>query len=257
MSCVLGEDEDSVSRQRLELYSFDLISCPSHPGFGVEVFCVRESYQPALLCIKCILDPEIAKEIKGVNLIAIRDLITKSVEKTNLVASIQANQAPNENLEQRYLDFDRKDFLKSLERHVENQMRRLDRDIDKIKESLHKLREQFVHFFGRLSQELLKQDEEIKKKMEQFILEKDELNKVSFYSVPELLKELSAIKYYKDYEKFVRLLFKRSNEPKEGAEDPLQKRIFELMDKVKTQVLQVKGMKVDTSILEGTALNVS
>lgn len=245
-------EEDDVARQKLELYSFDLLSCPSHPGFGVEVFCARENFlQPCLLCIKCILDPEIAREIKGVSLIAIRDIITKSVEKTNYVANRQANQPSHENLEQRYLEFDRKDYIRVLERHIENQMKRLDRDIEKMKESLQKLREQFVQFFGRQTQVLMKQEEEIKKKMELFVLEQDELNKVSFYTVPDLLKVLNAIKNYKEYERFVKLLFRRSNEPKEGVEDPLQKKIFEAMDRMKTQVLQVKGMKVDTSILEG------
>ena len=102
-------------------------------------------------------------------MIAIRDLITRSVEKTNLVASMQANLAINETLEQQYLEFDKKDYIRLLERHVDHQMKKLDRDIDKIKESLQKLREQFVQFFGKQIQTITRQDEEIKKQMTRYV----------------------------------------------------------------------------------------
>lgn len=239
------------SKGKHELYSYELISCPTHPGFGVEIFCAKDNFQPALLCIKCILDPQVSKETRGGNMIAIRDVITKSVEKTQLIASMQSNLLPSENLEQQYLEFEKKDYIRSLERHAERQMKKLDQDIEKVKESLQKLRQQFAVFFGRQIQTLTKKDEEIKKHMAAYIQEKDELNKVSFLSVGELLKELSKLNNFRDYEKFVKLLYKRSNHPKESGEDYLQKIIFDLMDRMKSQAHSMKGTMVDTRILEG------
>ena len=247
----MSEDEDFSAKQKYELYSFELISCPAHPGFGVEIFCAKENFQHSLLCIKCILDPHISKETRGANMIAIRDVITKSVEKTNLVASMQANLLVSETIEQQYLEFDKKDYIRLLERHVENQMKKLDQNIEKVKESMQKLREQFVQFFGKQIQSIARKDEEIRKHMTSYVQEKDELNKVSFMSVGELLKELNKMKGYRDYEKFVKLLYKRSSHPKEGGEDMLQKVIHEQMDRMKTQALSMKGTMVDTRILEG------
>ena len=74
---------------------------------------------------------------------------------------------------------------------------------------------------------------------------------MSFFTVAELLRELSTMKNYREYEKFVKLLYKRSNQPKEGGEDAMQRMIFESMDRMRTQALSMKGTMVDTRILEG------
>jgi len=246
----LSEDDNSSPKPQFELHSFDLLPCPIHPGFAVEVFCSRENYQPSLLCIKCILDPDISKDIRGIDLIAIRDLIFETVQKANHPTTSSANQLACEHFERSYLEFDRRDYLRVFERHVENQMKKLDRDMEKIRESLQKLREQFVHFFSKQTEALTRYDDEIKKKMQQYVVEKDEINKASFYVLSDLLRELREKQTYKEYEKFIRLLHKKCHGIQDSEDNLLQRKILELMDEMKTQTIIMKGMKVDTQILD-------
>ena len=245
------EPLQSPKEKRLNIYTFELIQCPTHPGYGVEVFCTKESQDPSLLCVKCILDPEISKEIKGVRLIAIRDIITKSIEKSTTDETRGFGNDASETLKQKYHEFNSRSYLESFERHVDNQMDKLDKELEKMRGSIQKLREQFAEFFEKQMDYLRKQNYGLKALVADHIEDRNEMDRMSFNSIDALLHELSAIENFQDYQKFIRLLYRKNSYADANGNDMMINKILGAMDRMRIQVLTMKSMKVDTRILEG------
>lgn len=230
-----------------ELHSFELINCSRHPEFRVEAFCTREDVQPSLLCIKCLLDPTISKDIRG-EFVTIKDILAKSVEKRSF--SVEIPEISNEALEKKILELSTKTPTEVFEKHVETQMKKLDREIERIKEALGDLRAQFVKFFEKQSQALRNRDDELKKKVYQFFEEKEEMEKMNFDTIAELLRRLRMIYKYDEYEKFIRILFKKYQADEKG-EGSLTKKLINLLDDIKQHSTAMKSMRIDTHVLEG------
>ena len=246
-----GHDE-SHSHLSPDANAMELLPCPTHQKFRIEAFCPKEDHQPALLCIKCLLDPEISKEVRGSTLITIRDLIVKSIEKTSRSQHNSSVVTPvKETLEQKFLEFTTKDYIGIFERHVESQMKKLDREIDRIQDSLQNLRAQFVTFFSKQSETLRNQEEELRKKVVEYIEEKDEIEKLHFTSVDDLLSELRMLEGSDDYERFIRTLYRKSVDTREDVEGSLLKKIGDMMVEQRSQVSTMKNMRIDTFVLEG------
>lgn len=234
-----------------DLDAFELITCPIHPNYRVEAFCPKDTLKSGLLCIKCILHPDISKEIRSDSLIAIKDLISKSAElATN--ASYQSDlDAAQESFDKKFLDYSTKDYVASYDRHVETQMSKLDQELDRIREALNGLREQFVQFFQNQAETLRKADEEFKQKALEYFEEKEKLEKMTFGSVYDILRELTLIPQFVEYEKFIRVLYDKLMIARGDKEASLTKKMMNMMEDVKTQASGMRTLKVDTKILEG------
>ena len=241
-----------MSQISSELHTFELIQCRSHPEFRVEAFCSKENVHPGLLCIKCLLDPAKAKEIQG-DLTAIKDIITKSVEKKNYGAyGMGLSEISNENLEERVLQLSTKDHVGTFEKHVEVQIKKLDREIERLKDSLNDLRSQFVEYFKKQTEVLQVRDMDLKRKVYQFFQDKEELQNMEFATVPELLRKLRVIYDYEQYENFIRILHKKASVNEEG-DGSIKSKLLGLIDEINTEAAKSKNLRVDTKIIEGNS----
>ena len=242
-----SEHDDLFSNQSLDLQTFELIKCQTHPAYRVEAFSAKDTLKSGLLCIKCILSPEVSKEIRG-DLIAIKDLISKSVGKGGVASALRKAPDP---FDKKFLEFSQRDYIGIFDRHVETQMDKLDKEIERVKEALLKLREQFVKFFEKQGQVLKSKDEELKQKAMQYFEEKEELEKRNFGSVNDILRELSTIQQFEDYERFIQLLFKKSALSRGDEDNALSKKLLTMMEDLRIQASNLKGMRIDTQVLQG------
>lgn len=245
--------DDILSQPSMDLQTFELPPCPIHRNFRIEAFCPKEGFAPALLCVKCILSPDFQKEARGDAIVPIRDLISKSVEKANRLMASSMNATPiKEGLEHKFLEYTTRDYVGVFERHIESQMKKLDREMDRIRESLDNLRGQFVNFFDKQVEGLRNSDEEIRAKVGEYIDEKNDVANMRFSSVEEVISELRIIEDFREYERFIRNLYKKSNDTRESGEGSLLKQITTLMEDLRSKVSTMKSMRVDTMLLEGT-----
>lgn len=234
-----------------EANAFELRRCPFHPNYNVEVYCAQENFEPSVMCIKCYLDPELSKRIRGEPLIAIRDLILKSLQIDSTRGTLFL-QSKAEILEQKFLEMVARDHVSIFKRHADTQMRKLDTEIERLKQSLDELRAKFVEFFEKQAKTLENKQDEIERKVYNFLLEKEEIEKRSYGSLEELLEELNSLEDFKEYEKFVRLLYKKSQFDEEGREGTSLKKIFDLIENKENLLTNMKAMRIDTGILEGS-----
>lgn len=255
MISILQPDQQ-IPDNPAELNAFELRRCPFHPNYNVEVYCSKENWEPSVMCIKCYLDPEVSKRIRGEPLIAIRDLILKSIQIDSTHGALFLDSKA-EILEQKYIELAARDHVGVFKRHADIQLRKLDVEIDRLKQSLDDLRGKFIQFFEKQVKILENKQDDIERKVYNFLLEKEEMEKKSFGTLEELVRELNALEEFKDYEKFVRLLYKKSQFDEEGKEGTTLKKIFDSIDDNGTLLTNMKSMKIDTGILEGKFINLS
>lgn len=234
--------------------SFELRRCPFHPNYHVEVFCPKEGLEPSVMCIKCYLDPEISKKFNDEPLLALKDIIVKSVDKNNGKMSTQKSQLLGdrmESLEQKFLEFNTRDYLGIFERHVESQMKKLDQELDRMRDSLNAFREKFVQFYEKQLENLKAKEEEIKQKVTHYIEEKEEADQRSFRSLDDVLRELNTLTDFNEYQRFIKILYKKSQYSSEDEEGSSLKKIIDMMTNMRTLTANMKTIKIDTTILEG------
>src|SRR5438874_1318509 len=114
----IQQSGQQVSDLSAEANAFELRRCSFHTNYNVEVYCAQENFEPSVMCIKCYLDPEISKRIRGEPLIAIRDLILKSIQIDSNQGTLFL-QSKAEILEQKYIETTARDHVGVFKRHAE------------------------------------------------------------------------------------------------------------------------------------------
>lgn len=240
--------DDSVSQNSADGRSHEQFTCPLHVGYKVEVLCPKENFHRPLLCIKCLIDPEIEKQLKGENLIALNDLIRRGI--TNNESNTHAQYA-KEAMEKKYFDFTSRDYIGIYDRYVESQMKRLDREIERFKESLEELRFQINQVYEKQSKLLKAQDEELRKKVMDYIEEQVEIENLGKSTPEDIMEAIRRMDNIKEYERFMKALYYRSVSGEGAFESVVVNGISEMMKELKNKVNSMKGCKIDTSKIEG------
>ena len=246
----MNKQEQPVSDIPPEMSTFELRNCAFHPNYKVEVYCAKEDLQPSVMCIKCYLDPEVSKRIRGEPLIVLRDLILKGLRVERTQGS-NLFEGKTQILEQKYMELINKDHVVLFKRHIDTEMKKLDSEMDRIRQSLNELRDKFVQFFEKQLTVIENKYEVVEKKVFQFLDETNDLKKKSFGTLEVLLSELNAIDDFADYEKFISLLHKKGQFAEEGREGTPLKSTLDLIESTKVSLLNMKNTRIDTQILEG------
>lgn len=230
--------------------AFENFTCPTHPGYKLEALCTKENFSPSLLCVKCLIDPEVHKQSDS--FVPIDEVINKG---TAAPTSEQLMMSAREKLERKFVEFSAVDYLAIFERHSDTQLMKLNKEIVKIKESLDDLMLQFKQLFEKESNYLKEKHEEIKVKTQQFIDEQESMEGLQDLTREEILDALTKLNSIKDYERILKVLHHRASMTGGATENVLVNEIFEIMDDIKSKVNTVKNQKIDTSRLEGKYQN--
>lgn len=242
---------DLFSQASGELNSFDQLSCSFHPGFRLQVFCPEESIQPALLCVKCMLDPETEKRIKMDSLVAIQDVINRISALNDLEAQAQIER---DSLKKTMFDFTSKDHFGSFDRHVDAQMKKLHREIEKTKESLDELEAQFRKVFEKQQKFLRSKEEELKKRINEYVVDQEQLKQFLNLTPQQIMETIKKITSLREYEKLIRTLYQRETIDQQAIQTAMINGIVEVMDDVKEKVNKLKNYKIQTTLLEGNEI---
>lgn len=246
--------DDAVSQASSDEQPYEQFACPFHPRYKLQVLCTKEGFNPSLLCIGCLIDPTNEKRLKGENLggeniVPIHDIIIKGV--TTSSRSATPIQFAKENIEQRFAEFSSRDYVGIYERHVEGQMKRLDREIGKIKDSLEDLRFQFKTFFEKQVDYLKGKEEELKSKVNEYVDEREKIENLRFSSPEEIIDEIKNITDIRDYERFIKMLYHRGYANAGLGNSSMLQGVLDLMNTLKERVSVMKTSKIDTGKLEG------
>lgn len=227
-------------------HPFEPFNCPTHPGYKLEVMCTKENFTPSLLCVKCIIDPEIHKQNES--FVPIHEAISRGI--STRISQSQLQQAKDK-LEKRLIEFTSIDYLGVYERHTETQMKKLEREIGRIKESLDSLHAHFKQLFDKEQKYLNDKQEEIKARIQEFIDEQEQIDTLDNFTAEEILQAIEKMTNVKEYEKLVKVLYHRGSLSERGSEGIMVSEIFAVMDDLKNKVNTMKNYRIDTSKLEG------
>lgn len=224
---------------------FDHLSCPLHPGFKIQALCPKENFHPSLLCIKCMIDPNI---IKLESFVPIQDIINKATTITQLDAETQASREAFKN---KILDFSSKDYLDSFERHAEAQIKKLRIEIERVKDSLDGMESQFKKLFEKQYKFLKSREHDLKKRINEYVVDQEQLQRFLNLTSEEIIETIKKTTSVKEYEKFIKILYHRGSPDQRATESAMINGIMEVMDDLKDKTHKMKSYKIETSILEG------
>ena len=244
--------DESGLQMSPEGHSSGHFTCPLHTGYKVAVLFPKEGFTRPLLCVKCLIDPEIERQLKGENLIALNDLIHRSSTSNHSNVNVQLAK---EKLEKKYSEFKSRDYLGVYDRHVEMQMRKLDREIEKFKEVLEELRFQISQVYEGHSKNLRAQEEHLTRKITEYIDEQDEIENLGKSTQEDINEAIRRMDDIKEYEMLMKALYRRSSFSQSGFENLALKSIVSFIDDLKDRVNSMKNFRIDTTKMEGKLLS--
>ena len=230
---------------------FDHLSCPLHPGFKIQALCPKENFYPSLLCVKCMIDPDIEKRMKPESFIAIQDIILKATANTELDAQSLADREAFKN---KIVDFSSKGYLDSFERHADSQIKKLQFEIEKVKEGLDVMESQFKKLFDKQFKYLKSKEHDFKKKINEYVIDQEQLQQFLNLTQEEIIETIKKTTTVKEYEKFIKILYYRGRPDQRAIETSMINEILEAMDDLKDKSNKMKSYKIETSFLEGIRL---
>ena len=241
---------DLISQASGDTHPVDHLSCPMHPGFKLQGLCPEETY-PSLLCIKCMIDPEIEKRVKFETVVAIQDVINRVTVINEMEAQVQIDR---DTLKNTILEFGSKDYLRSFERHVDSQMKKLHREIQRTKDSLDEMEVQFKRLFEKQQKHLQMREDELKQRINEYVADQDELKQFLNLTPQQIMEAIRKISTIKEYERFLRVLYQRGSPDQRAIQTSMIKGITEVMEDLSDKVTKMKNFKIQTSLLEGKFL---
>lgn len=226
---------------------YDHFSCRIHPGFKLQVLCPKEDFQPPLLCTKCLLDPEIERRLKGQPLIAIQEVINKGA---SVMPRESVSQQSRDALRAKIIDYSNKDYVGTFERHTDTQLKKLQREIEKVKESLDELQIQFKNLFEKQQKHLKDKEEELKSRIEAYFDEQEQMESLFYSSPEEIMEVIRKTSNVKEFEAIVKMLYHRGSQNHKAIASGMMNKIYEIMDDVEEKVNKMRNCKIHTSLLE-------
>ena len=226
---------------------FEPFYCPTHPSCKIEALCTKEGFQPSLMCVKCLIDPKIQKQVRAEQVVPIHDIINKAASPS--VASIRTD-AMKEKLEKRFSEFTSKDHVEAFDEHIKTQMRKLDREFESIKESLEELRFQFQQIFEKQSHDLRKREEELVLMFKDFMKEQELIDSLTGATLVDIVSTIQRMDDIKDYERFLKALHLRNTFTNPMVESLHLQELFSCVTNFKSRINAMRRCRIDTSKLE-------
>lgn len=244
---IQGVDFDDAGGQfEGENQPYERFYCSRHPGNKIQVLCTKENFRPSLMCVKCIIDPEVLRVVRSENMLPIHDVINRAISENHIDTQ---TQSVKETLEQKFTDFASRDYAGVYDKHVEVQLKKLDREIEKVKESLDELRYQFQRIFEKQSSDLRSKEEDLKRRCKEYIEEQEHIENLRFATSTDIIEAILQMNDVEEYERFLKALFHRSAQ---GMNENLFiNEFFDTTNSFRERVNAMKNCKIDTSLLEG------
>ena len=246
----LNDDVDTQAAEDGE-HPYEQISCPTHRGYKLQLLCTKENFTPALLCIKCLIDPATQRAVSGNDLVYIRETISKALG--NEVPDSQI-QAAKEKLEKKFAELTSVDYLGNFEQHSETQLKKLEREIVSMKESLDYLYSRFKQIFDKQFKILKEKQDGLTAKTKAFIDEQEEVDNLRNSNPKQIMEAIRGISDLKEYEKLVRALYSRASLNEGMTEGTKLDEIFEIIDEIKSNVTALMNFRIETDKLRGKQL---
>ena len=238
--------DDAASHHSGDNHPYERFYCNTHLGNKIQVLCTKEGFRPALMCVKCIIDPEVLRLVKSENMVPIHDVINRAISDDRTDTH---SQLVKETLEQKFTEFVSRDYAGVYDRHVESQMKKLDREIERVKESLDELRFQFHKIFEKQATDLRNKEGDLRRRCKEYIEEQEHIENLRTATSTDIIETIRHMSNVDDYERFLKALYHRSSR---GMNDnTILREFFDTMNSFRDRVNTMKNCKIDTSKIEG------
>lgn len=245
----LFSELDSQSSNEYRPCDREELTCPLHPGNKFQVLCPKDNFYPPLLCIKCMIDPEIERRTRNEPLIAIHEIINNALSAPSKDSFNERNRTL---LRDKLMTYYSAEYLGAYESHTEVQMKKLHREIERVRESLNELENRFKDFFNNQHKSFKNREDALIKKIEEYFEDQDRIENLTYSSRDSVMETIRKANNVKECARIIKALYEKgtSHHGSMGGSSMLNG-IFDMMDELKEKNKKMMNCKISTAMLDG------
>lgn len=242
--------EENPQKMTLEQLNWENFKCQRHP-FKVDALSVNEDdpSDAKLLCLKCIVEGDYFSSSSR-KLVTIKDLIQKCSEGGQNYNNVISK--PNDGLQEKFLDFMTHDYMRTYEKHLEDQHRNIDQEIKGVMENLGKLRDRYNSLYAEELVALRMKAEDIKKKIRRHLEENSSSGDMTFSSLNQMLQQFTTLQSTGQFCEFLTSLYFKSKGVTESKTDTqYDSQIVKTLEEFKLKALNLDEKVAETNYFQG------